>query len=166
MNPWHGAGPEAAIATAAYAAIAVAGYLVAGVAGAAAVSITAAAGALVATRMLLPQRQQEAARKQRDKPTARSISGYSHRRFVVDHATQSQAFYETDLRPVLEHILAAKLAEHHHTNLYRDPEAAKGKVGDDLWYWIDPAQSAQRTQSQRAISPRTLARLVDRLERL
>ena len=166
MNPWRGAGPELGIAAATYAAAAVAGYLVAGPAGLAVVTIVAVAIGLVATRMLLPTHRPETARTMRDKPTAQSISGYSQRRFVVAHASETGGFYEAELQPVLEHILAARLAERHETNLYANPDAARAILGDTLWYWVDPDKSTERQKHQRGIPPRTLARLIDRLERL
>lgn len=166
MNPWRGTGPELAIAGAAYVAVAVAGFLVAGAAGVAVVSVAAATLALAATRLLVPQHTAEESRTLRDKPAAQSISSYSRRRFVVANASETAGFYESELRPVLEHILAARLAERHQMNLYTDPASAEARLGPDLWFWIDPAQATGRARRQRGIPPRTLARLIDRLERL
>jgi hypothetical protein len=165
-GPWRGTGPELAIASATYVACAVAAYLTAGAAGAAVVSVVAAALALAGLRALLPASEAQEARTLRERPTAQSISGYSRRRYVVAHSAESAGFYETDLRPVLEHILAARLAENHGTNLYASPEAARSLLGDRLWYWVDPGQADVRAKLRRGIPPRTLARLIDRLERL
>ena len=82
--------------------------------------------------------------------------------------------YESDLRPVLEHILAARLAENHGVNLYTEPDAARRAFcrtrGDEtLWPWIDPAQTLdadERDRQRHGISRRTLARLITRLEQL
>ena len=76
---------------------------------------------------------------------------------------------------MLEHLLAARLAERHGVNLYQDPDAARRLLcrnprDADLWPWIDPdtrpetagADAAER----RGIPRRTLARLIDRLEKL
>jgi hypothetical protein len=164
MNPWSGAGPELAIAGLTYAATAVAAYLVAGAGGLAVVTVIAVAAALVAMRSLLPQHKPETARTLRDKPAAQTISGYSRRRFVVRNASGASAFYESELRPVLEHILAARLAERHDTNLYADPETGRETLGDQLWYWIDPGLAGERRKRDRGIPPRTLARLINRLE--
>lgn len=166
MNPWRGAGGELGIAAATYGVIAVAAYLVAGPEGLAVVTVVTAAIALAAARLLLPTHKLETTRTLRDKPTAQSISGYSRRRFVVAHASETSGFYEGEMRPVLEHILAARLAERHDTNLYTDPDAAREALGESLWYWVDPDQSTERAKRQRGIPPRTLARLIDRLERL
>ena len=45
---------------------------------------------------------------------------------------------------MLEHLLAARLAERHGVHLYQDPEAARRLLcrsgrDADLWPWIDPA---------------------------
>jgi hypothetical protein len=86
----------------------------------------------------------------------------------------SRAFYEADLRPVLEHLLAARLAERHGLNLYTDPAAAKRAFvrsarDEALWRWIDPAHARPGEppgDRARAIPRRSLARLIDRLERM
>jgi hypothetical protein len=166
VNPWRGTAPELAIAAGAYVAIALAAYLVAGPAGLGVVTVVVAAVALAAQRLLLPVPRVEAVRVIADKPTAQSISGYSRRRFVMEHATQDGPFYEHELRPVLEHILAARLAERRGANLYASPEVARQALGDRLWYWVDPDRGSERLQRKRGIPPRTLARLIDRLERL
>jgi hypothetical protein len=76
---------------------------------------------------------------------------------------------------VLEHLLAARLAERHGVHLYQDPDAARRLLcrhprDADLWPWIDPQTrpetSARGATSERGIPRRTLARLIDRLERL
>ena len=51
--------------------------------------------------------------------------------------------YDSELRPVLEHLLAARLAERHAVNLYQHPDAARKLLcrsprDADLWPWIDP----------------------------
>jgi hypothetical protein len=166
VNPWRGSGPEITIAGTTYAVIAIAAYLVAGPEGLAVVTVVTAAIALAAVRLLLPNHKPEVTRKLRDKPAARSISGYSRRRYVVAHASETGGFYESEMRPVLEHILAARLAERHNTNFYTDQETARNLLGENLWYWVDPDKSTERVKRQRGIPPRTLARLIDRLERL
>jgi hypothetical protein len=166
VNPWRGAAPELAIAAASFVAIALAGYLVAGPAGLGIVTIITAAVALAAQRLLLPIPKAGAGRTLKDKPVAQSISGYSRRRFIIQHSSETSAFYESELRPALEHILAARLSERRNIHLYADPTAAQAALGDRLWYWVDPEQAEMRLKRQRGIPPRTLARLIDRLERL
>ncbi len=178
-SPWRGAGPELLIAAALVLALAVAGYLMAGWAGLSVVAVATAATAMVIVRALLPPATPDKSRTAREKAQARSLSGYSHRRFVVQTASESLSFYQAELRPVLEHLLAARLAERHGVNLYGDPEAARRLLcrtsrEADLWRWIDPATRPQvagasagpGASNERGIPRRTLTRLVDRLERL
>jgi hypothetical protein len=175
VSPWRGARPELVIAGVLVAVTALAGYAVAGWAGLTVVAVATAAIAMAVLRILLPQLTPDEAKQAREKPTARSLSGYSHRRFVVQTATTSLPFYNSELRPVLEHLLAARLAERHDVHLYADPEAARRVLcrnprDADLWAWIDPATSVQAasrdTREQRGIPRRTLSRLINRLEQL
>ena len=175
VSPWREAGPELVIAVASIVAAAAAGYLMAGWAGLSVAVTVAAAAAMVVLRYLLPPLSPDEGRKAREKPQARHLSGYSHRRFVVHSSIASKGFYHGELRPVLEHLLAARLAERHGVHLYQDPDAARRLLcrhprDADLWTWIDPRTrpetSARKAASERGIPTRTLARLIDRLERL
>jgi hypothetical protein len=178
VSPWRGTAPELVIVAVLVTAAAAAGYVMAGWAGLAVVAVATAAIAMAVLRILLPQLTPDESRKAREKPTARTLSGYSHRRFIVQTAIASQGFYQGELRPVLEHLLAARLAERHDVHLYQDPEAARrlfcrSPRDADLWRWIDPdpkttnpKTSARDTAGQRGIPRRTLARLIDRLEKL
>jgi hypothetical protein len=154
---------------------AAAGYLVAGWAGLSVAVTAAAATAMVVLRYLLPTLTPETARKAREKPQPRLLSGYSHRRFVVRSSIASRGFYQGELRPVLEHLLAARLAERHGVHLYQDPDAARRLLcrrprDADLWPWIDPASRPETPTPKAGTGPgiprRTLARLIDRLEKL
>ena len=87
----------------------------------------------------------------------------------------SQSYYDGELRPVLEHLLAARLAERHGVHLYQEPDAARRLLcrtsrDADLWRWIDPTtrpETVPRGVTERRGIPRhTLARLIDRLEKL
>ena len=150
----------------------------AGWAGLSVVAVVTAAAAMVVLRALLPQLTPDETKMAREKPTARTLSGYSHRRFVVQTAMTSHGFYDSELRPVLEHLLAARLAERHGVHLYQDPDAARKLLcrsprDADLWPWIDPDLKTTRPKTsvrdageQRGIPRRTLARLIDRLEQL
>ena len=88
----------------------------------------------------------------------------------------SHGYYDSELRPVLEHLLAARLAERHGVNLYQDPEAARRLLcrnPRDAGLWtLDrsgdhgrPAPTGTHTD-RRGIPQHTLARLIDRLEKL
>jgi hypothetical protein len=187
VSPWRGAGPELVIAGVVIAVAAAAGYLLAGWAGLSVAVTAGAAAAMVVLRYLLPTPTLDAARKAREKPQARLLSGYSHRRSVVHNSIASRGFYTGELRPVLEHLLAARLAERHGVHLYQDPEAARRLLcrrprDADLWEWIEPVPKppeipkpregaqpetrASKASTERGIPRRTLARLIDRLERL
>ncbi len=163
VSPWRGAGPELVIAGVMIVVAAAAGYLMAGWAGLSVAVTAGAAAAMVVLRYLLPTPAPDAARKAREKPQARLLSGYSHRRFVLHSSIASRAFYDGELRPVLEHLLAARLAERHGV----------------LWPWIEPVPEipkppdgaqpqtrASKASTEPGIPRRTLARLIDRLERL
>ena len=163
------------IAAASILVAAAAGYLMASWAGLSVAVTAGAAVAMVVLRYLLPTLTPDAARKTREKPQARLLSGYSHRRFVVHSSIASKGFYHGELRPVLEHLLAARLAERHGVHLYQDPDAARRLLcrrprDADLWTWIDPRTrpetSGAEGRDERGIPRRTLARLIDRLERL
>jgi hypothetical protein len=173
VSPWRGTTPELLTAAVAVTVTAAAAYAVAGWAGLAVVGVVAAASAMVLLRGLLPQLTPDAAKKAREKPRARTLTGYSHRRFVVRNAMASQGYYDSELRPVLEHLLAARLAERHGIHLYQDPDAARRLLcrhprDAGLWRWIDPATRPQTRESQerRGIPRYTLAHLADQLEKL
>jgi len=178
VSPWRRARPEIVMAAILVAAFAVAGLALAGWPGLAVVGTVAAALILLALRGLAPRPAPESARQaqQSDAATMRSITGYSQRRFVVDSGIRSRAFYEADLRPALEHLLAARLAERHGLNLYTDRDAAKRafvrtRADEALWRWIDPAASRANAGESRegdsgGIPRRALAQIIDRLEHL
>ena len=180
MSQWRRARPEVIIAAIFAAVAAVAGYAVAGWPGLAVVATVTAALTLLVLRGLTPRPAPESTRKAADTDVAvRSITGFSQRRFVVASGISSRAFYEADLRPALEHLLAARLAERHGLNLYTEPEAARrafvrSAQDEALWPWIDPASPRGATpvsaeailSGPRGIPRRTLARLIDRLENL
>lgn len=170
-GPARDAGPELIIAAVAVAAIALAGGAVAGWPGVATVAIAAAVLALAVLRGLAPQAAGQSVRTAREKQGGRPVSGYAQRWFVVTSGLSSQTFYQANLRPVLEHLLAARLAETRGINLYQDPAAARKAFcrtrGDAaLWRWIDPAEATLADGRRRGIPRRTLARLIDRLEQL
>ena len=155
---------------------AVSGLALAGWAGLAVVATVTAVLILLEVRGLAPRPAAAATRKAResDTSTVRSVTGYSQRRFQVTSGISSRSFYEGDLRPALEHLLAARLAERRGINLYTDPEAARRafirtRADELLWRWVDPATArAGQTAAgeEHGIPPRTLARLIDRLEHL
>ena len=174
MSRWRDATPELIIAAILVAVAALAGGAVSGWPGVVVVAAAAAGLALLLLRAALPRSAAQASRLARDKQQARAISGYGQRRFIVATSVTSRPLYESDLRPVLEHILAARLAESHGVNLYTEPEAARRafcrtRADESVWPWIDPGQvlnADQRSRQRRGIPRQALARLITRLEQL
>ncbi len=173
MN-WRPALPELAVAAVMVTAAALAAAAVAGWPGVVVTAAVTVAIALLLMRAVVPRSAAQALRQKKDKQRARGISGYAQRRFIVATSLASRPMYESDLRPVLEHILAARLAENHAVNLYSEPEAARRAFcrtrGDQrLWRWIDPAQALgadARAGQKNGIPSRVLSRLITRLEQL
>ena len=100
-----------------------------------------------------------------------SFLGFWGKRRMLQDAIDSMAVYDTDLRPALQHLLAARLAERHGVSLYNDPAAARrlllrGARDDALWFWLDPARPAEADQHRHGIPVRALMAIIDRLERL
>ncbi len=107
-----------------------------------------------------------------------SFTGFWRKHSILANATASMMSYDAELRPTLQHLLAARLAERHDVNLYQDPSAARRLLSgagpgtmrsgraDELWYWLDPTRPAETRRQARGIPPRTLAAIIDRLERL
>ena len=162
VSPWRGTRPELVLAVVLAAAGGVAGYVMAGWAGLSAVVIVGAAIALAVLRVLLPRLAPDQVRTARRKPTARPVSGYAQRRLVMQTAMSSLASYNGELRPVLEHLLAARLAQRHGVHLYQNPAAARALLcrhsrDADLWAWIDPATRPKETprgHAEQSGSPR------------
>jgi hypothetical protein len=171
---WRDARAELLIGAVAVVIAAAAGAALAGWPGLAVVAVGTAAVALLLLRALLPRSAAHSFRTARGKPRAAIIYGYGQRAFVIASSLHNRAVYETDLRPVLEHVLAARLAENHAINLYAEPDLAKRafcetKADETAWRWVDPRQSLSAGQSTRkntGISRRLLARLIIRLEQL
>jgi len=175
VSPWRGTTPELLIAAALVTAAATAGYAMAGWAGLSVVAVATAAIALVVLRALMPRLTPVPAKKARERPRAPMLTGYYRRRHEVQTAMTSRGYYDGQLRPVLEHLLAARLAERHGIHLYADPAAARSVLCRNprdagLWRWIDPAARpagpAQGARDRPAIPRHTLARLINRLEEL
>ncbi len=170
---------EIAIAGCAVAAAAVAGYALAGPAAIALVAMVSGVAGLVLLRYLVPP--PPAAPPGEDvtgpdpavpPPVLSTFSTTWRRQSRLADAQAARTAYEAGLRPQLEHLLASRLAESHGISLYDDPAAARdaftgGQPGyDGLWTWIDPARPAVTDTDQPGIPFRTLARIIDRLERL
>jgi hypothetical protein len=169
---WRDARPELTIAAIAVAAVCAATFAYAG--AAAAVITLAGAGvlALAVLRGLTPPDDVRPSYSEpQDERAQTTFTGFWRRRAGVDAATQTMTGFDFELRGTLQHLLAARLAERHGISLYDDPAAARrllaGGGSDRLWFWLDPARPATTDQGKTAgIPPRTLAAIIDRLERL
>jgi hypothetical protein len=136
---------------------------------------TAAAWAVLCIVMLpvlLPSAPVQLIEQERSHGHSRtSFLGFWRKRSQMQDASTSMAVYDADLRPSLQHLLAARLAERHGVNLYADPAAARrvldaGWHGQSLWAWLDPQRPAVTDQRQPGIPQRTLTAIIERLERL
>jgi hypothetical protein len=170
---WRSAVPEICIAAAVTAVAAVAGYAAAGLPGSVLVVTIAAVAALVVLRILAPPPVAEHSGGQLPDTEAIPVtfSGYWRKRAGLVDGTKSMIVYDGELRGTLQHLLAARLAERHGISLHDDPGAARRLLcprprDGGLWYWVDPARPPATTGTPSGIPPRTLARLIDRLEQL
>ena len=169
---WREAVPEIIIAVMVAAVAAAAGYAAGGLAGAAVVVAAAAVAGLTVMRSVLPPARgaDDDQRPAGFEAIPATFTGYWRRRAGLVDGTQSAPAYDAELRGTLQHLLAARLAEHHGISLRADPAAARRLLcprprDEHLWYWVDPARPAVTAKTP-GIPPRTLARLIDRLERL
>ena len=171
---WRACVPELIIAAILIAASTVAVYFYAGL-PAAEIMVTAwAVVALVLLRLLVPPPTATAPDEEQDRRGQRgstSFIGFWRKRGLLVDASASMASYDAQLRVTLQHLLAARLAERHGISLYTDPAAARqvfltSPGASDLWFWLDPERPAVTEQGRRGIPPRTLAAIIDRLERL
>ena len=78
---------------------------------------------------------------------------------LADH---SEEHLRTVMRPQLQRLFAARLAERHGVAMYRNPQRARALVGAELWPWIDPGATAVRPTLPEPV----LRSLLDRLETL
>jgi hypothetical protein len=170
---WRSAIPEVCIAAAVAAVAAAVGYAAAGMPGVVLVVTVAVAGALVLLRILAPPPTGPPHPGQLSDTEAIPVtfSGYWRKRAGLVDGTKSMTVYDAELRGTLQHLLAARLAERHGISLHDDPAAARRLLcprtrDSGLWYWVDPVRPPTTTGDQSGIPPRTLAKLIDRLEQL
>jgi hypothetical protein len=170
---WSAAAPEIVIAVLLTAATAAAGYAVAGVTGASVVVAGAATVGFAALRSFLAPGDPAHGDDYLPAPARSSMpfTGYWRKRLGLSDGIRSMAAYDCELRGTLQDLLAARLAERHGVSLQAEPAAARrllcpAAADESLWYWVDPARPATTAGTQQGIPPRTLARLIDRLERL
>ncbi|MEW2303138.1 hypothetical protein AB0958_24735 [Streptomyces sp. NPDC006655] len=92
---------------------------------------------------------------------APALGGWRH---VVSKtlADDGEAHFPTVMRPQLQRLFAARLAERHGVAMYRNPQRARALVGPELWPWIDPQAAAPGPTLPEPV----LRLLLDRLETL
>lgn len=170
---WRALRPELIITGIMISATAVAAYAYAGSAAAFATVTSWAVVILILLRALVPTtRAQAASRDESWQPRSHgSYLGFWRKSGLLADASVNMRSYDADLRPTLQHLLAARLAERHGVSLYADPETARrlllaGEPDDSLWYWLDPDRPAEQRAMRHGIPQRTLTAIVDRLERL
>jgi len=169
---WRAAVPEIIIAAIVVAVAAVAGYAAAGLAGTAVVVTCAAVSSLVVLRFLFPAPAGHVDGRVADTEAIPvTFTGYWRNRAGLVDGTHSMTAYDAELRGTLQRLLAARLAERHGISLHDDPDRARRLLcptprDDRLWYWVDPARPPATLGSRSGIPPRTLARLIDRMEKL
>jgi hypothetical protein len=171
---WRAARPELAIAAVALSACAAAAYAVANSTATVVVVVVFAAIGLGVVSRLLPDFSGPTAVPEipvrRWLSTSRSFS-YWRLQTELKAGMASRSAYEAGLGPHMEHLLAARLAERHGVNLYRQPEAARRVLCAngkdlDLWPWVDPGRPVAGQEETPGIPAKTLARLVQRMEQL
>ncbi|MEU2881163.1 hypothetical protein ABZ651_34290, partial [Streptomyces sp. NPDC007070] len=77
-------------------------------------------------------------------------------------AEDGAAHFRAVMRPQLQRLFAARLAERHGVAMHRSPERARALVGAELWPWIDPGATAPAPTLPEPV----LRALLDRLEAL
>jgi hypothetical protein len=169
---WRSAVPEVCMAAVVVAVAAVGGYAAGGLAGLTVVAAIAAVAALVVLRVVAPPAAAPQARRPADTETLpATFTGFWRKRAGLADGTRSMTAYDAELRGTLQHLLSVRLAERHGVSLRDDPDAARrllcpGPRDAALWYWVDPARPPVTQERRAGIPPRTLARIIDRLERL
>ncbi len=177
---WRGCGPELTVTVVLMLATSLAVYGYFGAGAAVLTLIIVAVVVFVLLRGLVSAAAAPLPQHETWQPSGRtSFTGFWRKRGILANATASMLSYDAELRPTLQHLLAARLAERHDINLYADPAAARrlllpgtgdgtvrGRRDDQLWYWLDPSRPAETRHQVRGIPPRTLAAIIDRLERL
>jgi hypothetical protein len=169
---WQACRPELTVAAILVLATSLAAYAYGGV-GFAVLTVAGWAVASIAfLRTLLPTAPDALTEQSSWRSQGRSsFLGFWRKRAIMRDATASLVSYDAELRPTLQHLLAARLAERRGVSLYAEPSAARrlvlpGPHEDALWFWLDPERPAETEQGRAGIPPRTLAAILTRLERL
>lgn len=172
VGGWRASVPELAAAAFGVLVTALAVYAYAGTGAAVADVAGCAVAAIAYLRFLVPAVDRTEIREALPygQPTT-SFLGIWRKHVTLRDATASMTSYDAELRPALQHLLAARLAQRHGVSLYADPAAARrlllpGPHDAALWFWLDPGRRAETDPERPGIPPRSLAAILDRLERL
>lgn len=169
---WRASAPELAAAAFGVLVTALAVYGYAGPPAAVAVLAGCAVAAIAYLRLLVPAADRTEIREALSYGQATtSFLGIWRKHVTLRDAFARMMSYDVELRPALQHLLAARLAQRHGVSLYADPAAAQrlllpGPHDDALWFWLDPGRQAETDPERPGIAPRSLAAILDRLERL
>jgi hypothetical protein len=142
-----------------------AGYAAGGQVGLLAVVTLAAVAGLLTARLRIPPAVRRPPPRQ-EQSAGGGFTAYRRIESALALAQTSQRLFDYTARPLLQRLLAARLADRRRLDLTRDPQAAREAVGDDLWPLIDPARPASGDSRPPGVSKQTIARIVDRLEDL
>jgi hypothetical protein len=155
----------AAVALLGTAVMLAAGYAVGGQAGLLAVVVLAAAAGLLTARLRIPSPPRPL-RPRPEQQAGPRFSAYRRIESALGQAQISQRHFDHGTRPMLQRLLAARLADRRRLDLARDTRAAREALGEDLWPLLDPARPASSDSRPPGVSEQTIARITDRLEDL
>jgi hypothetical protein len=143
--------------------MAAAGYAVGGQTGLLAAVALAAVAGLLAARLRIPappRRPSPPPEHDQDE----EFAAYRRIDNALGQARVSRRHFDRTVRPLLQRLLAALLADRRRLDMSKDTGAAREALGDDLWPLLDPARPASEDSRAPGVSEQTLARIVDRLE--
>jgi len=143
----------------------VAGYAIGGQAGLLAVVALGAAAVLLTARLRIPPPSRQLPPRP-EQQTGPRFPAYRRIESALGQAQISRRHFDYSTRPMLQRLLAARLADRRRLDLTRDTRAAREALGDGLWPLLDPARPASSDSQPPGVSEQTIARIVDRLEDL
>ena len=85
---------------------------------------------------------------------------------AVGWSTHSPRHFDRTLRPLLQEVAAARLADRHGVDLVASPERARQLLGPLVWPLVDPARPASEDSHSRGVSLEVLSAALARLEAL
>ncbi|HSR25414.1 MAG TPA: hypothetical protein VLW53_17800, partial [Candidatus Eisenbacteria bacterium] len=132
-------------------------YALAGLGGLLVALSVVAVAALLATLLAVPAAPPLRGRPRRT--VAHENAPFRSYRRVAERlswATVSPRHYDVVTRPLLQRLLAARLAERHGIDLHRSPAAARELVGAELWPWLDPGRPADESSHPPGLEAATL----------